>query len=545
MALELTAAQKKILNIFKIDEFYIIPEYQRPYSWEYDECFQLYNDLVDAFESKEDYFLGNIIIAKSENNDYELDVVDGQQRLTTIFLMMKVLSVFTKDELFIEDFEKILIGINRKTRKKEYRIKTEVFESSDKYDLEMVLKYTDEDFINIYETCINKKNSTFQVKKEFNNFQKNLLYFYEWFNFLKKRVFLDEFISYLLEKVFLLPIELRGKTKDIANEKALVIFETINNRGKNLEDADIFKAKLYNRAKKVNEEKEFIDLWKTFKNNCENLKIEIDEVFKYYSHIIRGEQGITSSEINLREFFTLKDYSPFNLKKYKNVMEDLDKIIEVLEFISQEIKQKSELSKWLQLIEAYTNQYPKLALVTYFFVNGFDNINNKNNLVLESIIRYVYYNGATTKVKFEIYSIIKKISQNELIDSYYYNNINSEYFNYLGNLKYGYALLAFYVERKESLDKYYIDKIINLKDKKILDWKEEEIEEYLNSLGNFIILDKPKKNTTLEKKILYYQECKDNDIKKEVSKLISLDKQVFIQREEDLKNKLVEFFRGN
>ncbi len=142
---------------------------------------------------------------------------------------------------------------------------------------------------------------------------------------------------------------MRGKTKDEASEKALIIFETINNRGMNLEDADIFKAKLYKRAENINEEKIFIDLWRDFKYSCENLKIEIDDVFRYYSHIIRGREGITSNEINLREFFTIKKYSPFNLKKYKDIMNDLNNIIDVLEFINQEKQQESELAKWIQL----------------------------------------------------------------------------------------------------------------------------------------------------------------------------------------------------
>ncbi len=64
MSLSLSAEQKKILNIFKIDEQYIIPYYQRPYSWEYEQCFQFYNDLMEAFKSKEDYFIGNIIIER-------------------------------------------------------------------------------------------------------------------------------------------------------------------------------------------------------------------------------------------------------------------------------------------------------------------------------------------------------------------------------------------------------------------------------------------------------------------------------------------------
>lgn len=91
MALALNAEQKNLLKIFKIEEQYVIPSYQRPYSWEYDQCFQLYNDLLTGYNSDEDYFIGNIIIAKADNNREFLEVVDGQQRLITLLLFLKVL----------------------------------------------------------------------------------------------------------------------------------------------------------------------------------------------------------------------------------------------------------------------------------------------------------------------------------------------------------------------------------------------------------------------------------------------------------------------
>lgn len=543
MALSLTAHQKNILKIFKIDEHYIIPEYQRPYSWEYEHCFKLYNDLIEGFNSSEDYFIGNLIIAKSENDNYELDVIDGQQRLTTIFLMIRILSLFTDDELFKNDFEKILGGMSRKTRKYEYRIKTEVFESNDENMIEDVLKYDKDKFEELIIEFTNK-NGDFKVKNDFNKFQQNSLYFYYWFtNFQKSNKDIDSFIGYLLEKVYLLPIELQGKTKDEANEKALIIFETINNRGMNLEDADIFKAKLYKRAKNIGEQDIFIDLWKTFKNSCDNLKIDIDDVFRYYSHIIRGERGITVSEINLREFFTMKDYSPFSLKKYKEVMDDLNQIIEVLECINQEKQKESELSKWIQLIEAYTNQYPKIALVVYLFKNVNSKKLDYNVNVLESIVRYSYYYGSTTRVKFGIYTIIKNICNNKSIENYY-EDVSIEYFDNLRNLKYGYALLAFYADKKMALPQYSIDKIISLKDKKILNWQDEDLYSFINSLGNFMVLDIPKKNLSLDKKVAYYQTSSNQYIEVDAKSLSSLDYNDFKIRDKILREKLVKFFRG-
>lgn len=89
MALNLQASQQDLKGIFGSADRYIIPSYQRPYSWEYDQCSQLFADIVEAFEEGKESFVGNILMAKSPVEKNKLRVVDGQQRLLTIWLMFK------------------------------------------------------------------------------------------------------------------------------------------------------------------------------------------------------------------------------------------------------------------------------------------------------------------------------------------------------------------------------------------------------------------------------------------------------------------------
>jgi uncharacterized protein with ParB-like and HNH nuclease domain len=72
---------------------FVIPSYQRGYRWTEDEVSDLLNDINDfnTNEEKLFYYLQPLIVLKSEDNKYE--VVDGQQRLTTIYIFMKILSV--------------------------------------------------------------------------------------------------------------------------------------------------------------------------------------------------------------------------------------------------------------------------------------------------------------------------------------------------------------------------------------------------------------------------------------------------------------------
>ena len=539
MALSLSAEQKELLKIFKIEEQYVIPSYQRPYSWEYDQCFQLYNDLSQAFESKQDYFIGNIIIAKADSNKDTLEVVDGQQRLVTLLLLFKVLFLLQPE---IKVLQQLLEKEDWEGNNIIQRIRSEVFEANDGEAITDVLKY---DLIKLdsrFRSVIDKNGKIIERSCS-SRFEVNILHFYNWLNYyLENHSDLKEFTSYILKQVYLLPIELSGPTQDEANEKALVIFETINNRGMNLEDADIFKAKLYNKAKNIKEEKIFIEQWTVFKNNCDSLNLNIDDVFRFYSHIIRGKEGITSSETNLREFFINEKFSPFELKKYKEVLADLFKIIEILELLNLEKVKTTETAKWLQIIEAYTNQYPKYAIVNYLFVKELE-LSSEFIEFLKSLTRYVYYQGSTSTVKFEIYNIIKQTSSAIDVGSYHRDNIKADYFDYLGRLKKGFALLAFYLKKQSALPTYNVDKLINLNDKKFLleDWQGIDLETIVDRLGNFLILDIPKRSIPINKKSEYFNNSSIPEVR-ELFKGATLKYSDLIQRDQDLKNLLVTFF---
>ena len=75
---------------------FLIPDYQRPYAWEEDECQTLWDDIFsfafpdnnkDSFKANDEYFLGAIVTYKNDSGQSE--VIDGQQRLTTILLLLR------------------------------------------------------------------------------------------------------------------------------------------------------------------------------------------------------------------------------------------------------------------------------------------------------------------------------------------------------------------------------------------------------------------------------------------------------------------------
>jgi uncharacterized protein with ParB-like and HNH nuclease domain len=104
-------AKKKVLKeLLSRDHFYRVPEYQRPYSWDEEHFTDLIQDLLDANKDRE-YFLGTIVVHHKGGIN---DIVDGQQRLTTIMILMACL----RDLLTSKDFkgdlqEKIMQKANK------------------------------------------------------------------------------------------------------------------------------------------------------------------------------------------------------------------------------------------------------------------------------------------------------------------------------------------------------------------------------------------------------------------------------------------------
>ena len=508
MPLVLSAEQRSIEQVFSAPELFVVPAYQRPYSWEYDQCFQLYKDLTTAFEDgKKDYFIGNVIIAKSATERTNRYLVDGQQRLITMWLFLRIANLLYPE---MKVLKKLTVVESREEGvDDELNICSKVFERGDGEALKRIYKYeTSVDFDAYYKSCCNR-NAVFIETRCNSRIEANAVWLYTWLVSFrgKDSVKCKEFIYYVLDQVYLLPIELTGDSVDEANNKALKIFETINNRGMNFEDADIFNAKLYDKAAANNEKDVFIRQWLEFRSATDELNMEVDDVFRYYSHIIRGKQRITSSETNLRELFVDSDYSPLITKTYSDVMFDLMRIIECLKYIEYKQNDLSESSKWIQIIKAYSNQYPTYAIVAYLFHNGFEMECNLIQL-LKNLIRYVYHIGSTTTVKFEIYNIIKHIMHNEAIDDYITMNDIDDKLNYHPRLRKGFALLVYYLQEGKVLSDYSYDKILSYKDVETtfsgLFKDKQSMINCVESLGNDIILDRPKKYLGWDEKKNYY-----------------------------------------
>ena len=284
----LFAQAKSIEEVFSKEYRYRIPEYQRAYSWEAEQCQQLVDDLVASCKSNknEQYFLGCIVIVKDSKEEMsKYTVIDGQQRLTTLLLLIKALHKRAGTHVHLE-------GCYRRQDEKGAfhpgkRVVSEAIED-DREALENLL----EDKEPCTNTRFSRNLETIQKKLDESTDSGDMK--------------LRDFIGFLLKKAVLLPIECDSP------DSALRIFETLNNRGMPLTDADIFKATLYTNIPELTEKEEFVRQWNQLRRDVEERETDIDNLFRIHMHILRAGEGDTTKEIALRKYFDDKKPDAFS-----------------------------------------------------------------------------------------------------------------------------------------------------------------------------------------------------------------------------------------
>ena len=98
--MELKATPKSIDDVLRLQRKYIIPRFQREFSWSQDELNEIFDDLIDNIVYTEkglttnEYFIGSLVLVGDDDNTYNMEryVVDGQQRLTTFTIAFAVLA---------------------------------------------------------------------------------------------------------------------------------------------------------------------------------------------------------------------------------------------------------------------------------------------------------------------------------------------------------------------------------------------------------------------------------------------------------------------
>ncbi|MBQ7152085.1 MAG: DUF262 domain-containing protein [Synergistaceae bacterium] len=323
---------KQLLGDSKAD--FLVPEYQRQYAWEKKECQTLWDDLLEFafpqgenFNSKtSEYFLGSIVTFHNDNDQHE--IIDGQQRLTTLMLLLRAIYTRygTHDSQaapLSKDIESCIWKADELGNVDKNSCKLETLVATDE------LKEEFKEILRTGEAPDDKKslyaeNYRFFLKQIDDFLQKNA----GSFAYLPARI---------LNNCILLTVD------SYSSESAMRIFSTLNDRGRPLSDSDIFKAQLYKYYDSLGRKEEFLEKWKDLEDLSARVYTPLygtpmDEAFTRYMYYERAKLSIRGAQMEaLLKFYARNSYALLkNEKTFEN-------IIDLAKFWHSVVRQDSEI----------------------------------------------------------------------------------------------------------------------------------------------------------------------------------------------------------
>lgn len=332
MAKNIEPTLKLISGYLKLDksENFVIPEYQRGYSWDINQCDKLWQD-IDAFissDASDPYFFGTIIVDCSESNKFSL--IDGQQRTTTFLLLLKALLIKLNDVIKNipndEDSESLKFGLKSNRNKIMailYKAEDEEIPSmlKDNSKTQNILILDNKSINELYLDEVKKiieavdfKTSEQSVhkiprKQKDNKYTKHFRNFKYFYNKLgeKSDSQLNQFAKVFLEKCQVIEI------RSWQIEQAITMFNSLNSTGMPLSDADIISAQLY--SKSGTDKQDFNEQWENINKLANELNtrriVNIDAVLQQFMYINRAvnKEYIKDSSVDvttpgLRRYYT-------------------------------------------------------------------------------------------------------------------------------------------------------------------------------------------------------------------------------------------------
>ncbi|GAA7358572.1 hypothetical protein HpBGD130_12360 [Helicobacter pylori] len=281
---------------------FVIPIYQRLYSWKKEQCKQLWDDIIKTGgnDQIEGHFIGSIVFVHDgiyTTSHNELLIIDGQQRLTTITLLFIALRDHLNDEdEFLEKFSR---------QKIQNRYLTNNDEKGDK-KFKLILSESDKDTLLFLIDRSKRKPSEPSLK-----IMENFKLFEEW---IRKNTDKLETIFKGLDKLMVVEISLeRGK------DNPQLIFESMNSTGKDLTQTDLIRNYILMGLEPEEQKIFYEEYWRAMEEGFE--QSEREELFNKF---VRHYLTIKTREIpNINKVYeAFKDYR----QKERIAIEDLLKI---------------------------------------------------------------------------------------------------------------------------------------------------------------------------------------------------------------------------
>lgn len=333
MAQKIESDKLLVKDVFS--KWFRIPEYQRPYVWDTDQVNELLDDVMQARNSNPEsqYFLGSMVLRKKNKEDgatkyEEYDLLDGQQRLTTLFLITAVIRDLTKDETLIDTCNKTIYQKENKYDSLPERLRI-VFDIR-KQMREFIDEFVKTPHGTIKEAELLQKINNAEEDISIKNMSKAILTIRGFF----ANNHIEEFFPYLRSNVLMIYVAAEEL------EDAFRLFTVMNSRGVKLRNSDILKAENLGQIKDSAKRMEWAKNW-------EETETYFGEDFDNFLSHLRTILVKQKAAVSLLKEFEDNIYNPKNYdrntKKYTNLTPLLQKGEETFKFIDKYKKHYDQL----------------------------------------------------------------------------------------------------------------------------------------------------------------------------------------------------------
>jgi uncharacterized protein with ParB-like and HNH nuclease domain len=575
---------------------FVVPIYQRPYSWTEEQIGKFLSDIFlcywgsDRNIIKEPMFIGTIQLTEKDFERKEQQVIDGQQRLTTFLILLKVLKMEFPNcrELESIQFDWLETKVNNGAQQKDFN-QFLSFNTFEEYNTNQNTYVNNAVYIrNILNKLIEdgQKITENETEEPFNA---------------------DDFTNYILSKIYFIIIETHASLS-----KTLQIFNSINTAGLDLNGGDIFKLRMYeylcDQNKEVNEEtkikffEQISGLYEKIdtKNKEFGFVTDIFGILEMYKYILVAKYDLPKVlyfyETN-RFFEELFDtisntnhWDNFKSIKEKNLTLSLNELEQIIEsrfqwyLIYKNVATAEDACSWYFIWWSRYSRYHILVYLFTFKFNSEEDFTYKLFLFTKQLSKlFIIYSIRFQKLKSEIYytfmyevldALINKSSTEliQLINSkigkvedhkgwYDIENILNGDITYNARLKNIVCRLSAMLEEDETSDESEIEKIRKNLFETAIDI--EHIQPYhhsnenereaiwnewgddINSIGNLMVLEQDKnrsiRNKQYEEKTEVYSKSIYRIVKKQVDRYKNWNLEKCLQRKEKEVNKILDY----
>lgn len=373
------------------DTVFIIPPFQRNYSWDEEQCCELFDDILESIKKGTSHYIGNIVYYVGENNRAsfsEYILIDGQQRITTILILLCAI----RSKLSPEEAKKV---------ERKYLINED--EPDEKYRVK--LKQTEND-LKVFEKIINHQELTQEEKN--NKLFKNYSYFLERITDFDEDTALKFYNA--IAQLDIVDLNLKIE-KDL--EAVQKIFEKINSTGKELSPADLIRNYLLISNNANEQQRLYTDYWV----KIEGLYNDKEDISEFAKHYLITKRGIWVE--GKKMYLTFKLYFNNTNTPKENILIEILKLSKYYNWFLEEKCPDDKINiilKELNVLKSDDMYSLLMILFDKLYENNKDDLRKILDLLCDFMIRYriVSPSNGSGDIRKTIYTLLSKITNNEI-----------------------------------------------------------------------------------------------------------------------------------